>query len=241
MIAITLRNSILHYGIAALAIVLAGCTTIRQPLHVDDENVRDVAGSVVIRPESMHYHGRHGEGGIEFAYERHRGRGVQAIQAPHYVSVGGQTINGTQTIVNEADSEYGHVAYDHLMHLGRYFEFEPSLGLAFSKVTVNTQASNPPTAPGLSLSERNWGLNITLTPRWNFNDYVGMEARVRYSVFRDASDSQTFIPSVVLRPIANVAIHAGYMWFSQRVETPDNSSNVEIRFQGPSIALRLAF
>jgi len=227
--------------IASAATVLAGCTTMLDHVQVNDEHTRDVAGSIVIHPDSFQSRsGRGGKGGIEFAYEMHFGTGEQTLAGSHFLTLGGQTITGPQTVSNQAVSEHGHIAYDRLIPFGEYFELEPSVGIAYDTTYVTSQSNALP-ASKISVREGDWGANVVLTPRWNFNPYVAFEGRFRVSVLGNGSVSTTTLPSLVLRPISNVAINAGYVWYRQTLDTPDGTSNVNIKFQGPSVAMRLSF
>ncbi|HTE39406.1 MAG TPA: hypothetical protein VK629_01165 [Steroidobacteraceae bacterium] len=229
--------------VVSIGLVASGCVHERT---LDEAKVRDqgapaYTGSVIIRPESMVYGRRSGNrGGFEAAYERYRGDDSQQVDLDHYLSLGKGEINGPQTAATHIKVDHGHVGYNHLFMFGRHFELEPMLGLSLDRMTVTAQG----TAPGsrlLTEKAERWGALIAVTPRFNFNEYVGLEARLSGGVDFKSGGVVSGVFSVVARPGAGVTLKAGHYSRSQEFNSTGGVSDLDTGLSGFMGALTFDF
>jgi hypothetical protein len=230
--------------IAELAILSSLCLTsaceVLDDIHVDDKDTADVAASAVFRPKAWSTRDGSGGGGIEIAFERHRGDGLQTIDAGHFVTFEGLSVSGPQQIATRAEIDHWDLSYNHLFAFGPYFELEPAAGISYDTTEVNALNNGVPTRR-LHLNEDKWGLNVSITPRFVINEYLAVEARIRSNASNGHEGSSTRIPSLVVKPTPNIAIHLGYLFYRQEIAMPEGTSDIEVDFEGPSAALRIAF
>ena len=228
-----------------IALSLAGLTPLTGCQVLDDlsvqDNYRAINESVIVRPEALRYgRGKAGRGGIEFGYERYRGEDTQVLELDHYLQLEQGRINGPQTVSATADIRRGRVAYNHLFAFGRHFELEPALGLAYNQVTFTAQGSAPGSQKFLS-TEHSWDIALALSPRWNFNKYVGIETRIGLGIGTGGETVASDAISLVVRPIPQLALKAGYYWREQNFETSTGLSNLDTDFSGPHATIVLIF
>jgi len=208
---------------------------------VHDSSAPAFNATLINRPEEMHFgKGKGGRGGIEFAYEHYRGEGTQDIATGRYLSLDQGRINGPQTVSDTAQVQHGHVAYNLLFSFGRHFDLEPAFGIAYDKFTA-TALSRAPGSSELSINGQKWGGLAALTPRWNFNQYFGFEAR--FSLSGDFKNTEITGSNLafVLSPSSHFSLKAGYYSRGTQFETPSSHSNVETNFHGFSGGLTLVF
>jgi hypothetical protein len=227
-----LRNSSIGGWVVFAAVsVLSGCETL-DTVRVRDDNAPAYSGTLISRPEEMR-HGRNGniQSGIEFGYERYKGESIQVLSATQYLSLEKGRINGPQQSHNTSDIYHGHVAYNMLFTLGHHFEFEPALGAEFDKIEMTAQGSLP-ASPLIKESQHNWQAMLALTPRWNFNEYFGIESRFNGGTNFAGTTVSGNTTSFVIRPVPNILLKAGYYSREYEFETPKGLSNFQPRFSG---------
>jgi hypothetical protein len=221
-------------GATAVVVALtAGCTTHRtlEEVQLKDDGAASYTGAVYIRPESLAYGRRGHRGGFEAAYERYRGEDTQEVDRNHYLLLDNVEISGPQTATTRVKIDHGHIGFNHLLKFGRFYEFEPMLGLSFDRMTMTAQGSAPG-SPLLTEVVERWGALVAVTPRFNLNKYVGIEARI--SAGTDFKRSGVFGTnfSMLLRPVSGLTLKAGYYSRSQEIEPSRYASDLDAGLQG---------
>ena len=252
--------SFIHFRAARLlfpAIVVAlmnmmGCT--RTDVKINDNSSTLVSGTVVKRLESLKFGSRiPTQGGIEVGYEYQSGTGAQWLYPGQYVTYDQSnsnslrsssalnpnlTITGPQTIKSTASVDHGHVAYNHLIKFSPSFELEPSIGLSYDKANIKVLGETD--GKEIELSPHALGLTISIMPRWKFNEWVSLDARLRYGVSGDGDYTTLFNPSLTLNISNAVFLSGGYIERRQYFKT-ENASDNYLHFSGPSAAIKIEF
>jgi hypothetical protein len=224
------------YSAAVVAlggVLTAGCSHQRtlDEVQLQDKGAPSYTAAVFIRPESM-MHGRRGHrGGFEAAYERYRGDDTQEVGIDHYVSLNGADIDGPQIAMTSVKIDHGHFGYNHLFRMGSHFELEPMLGVSFDQMKVTAQGSVPGSRLLTEEVER-WGLLIAVTPRYNFNQYIGIETRVSGGSDFKSGGVASIGFSLVARPAAGVTLKVGHYSRSQEIEPLRPGSDLDTGLQG---------
>jgi len=244
-------------GVLMFALVTQGCSTNNRLVHsnVEDRRATLIAASVVVRPESWRSESeRRGQGGIEFGYEHQSGTGTQLLKDNQYLQYTGATqIVGPQRVNHDVTIDHGHIAYNRLFSFGDHFQLEPAIGLAYDAIKA-TAVGTITGSNSLSLREDIYGITVGVTPRWNFNRFIGVELPVRLGLgYATRSKSISFFsshdngitsvmsPALVFHASPNVSISAGYTMRSQNVETDLQQSNIDTSFDGAYAAFRVTF
>ncbi len=223
---------LLAAGVAALA----GCSTL-QDVKVDDAHATKLSARMVVRPQGFPAT-RRSQGGLEFGYEQYRGNSEQRLDSAEHVRLDDRTLAGPDTLRNKVRIDQWHAGYNHLISFGR-FQLEPRAGLAWQQVDVSSRSADPLLA-GLSARRRGSYFVAGITPRFNFNDMLGLEARLSYAAAsrRHSSDGEL---SLVLRPAPALSLRAGYFVRRQRLQGEDIQSDINLELSGPTAALVLGF
>lgn len=225
-------------GIALLA-GLSGCGAV-QSLPIKDNN----SASYAVRAS---WHGRSGElnersgPGVEVGYEGFRARDTQTLAAGQSLILEGGTVFGPETLRHDARLQLGYVAYKHLLRFGSSFQLEPFAGATRVRLKITSQTSGGNSLQ--VLNDQRTGLIGGVTPRWRFNDWLAIEARMTYFNASAWAHGQSYEAAVVLSPSPNVSLRLGY---SERKHDIDPvvsglESEVNIRARGPLATLQFDF
>jgi len=217
--------------------LLSGCAQ-NQPLSVHDDNSTAASVRATVRPDSWSRRGGRSEGGIEFGYERFNGAHTQALSTGSSVSIGGQTVNGPDTLQNSATVKMAHIAYTHRFSFGSHFQIEPLIGAARVRLNLNVK----PASTGASLHD-DFGETFFLfgaMPRWRFNNWLAMEARFTMARVGATRYNNSSL-GLLWNPVPSAALSVGYSernyWQSGYAWTSD----YDIKAKGPSASLVFSF
>ncbi|MEO8155735.1 MAG: hypothetical protein ABI605_21940 [Rhizobacter sp.] len=226
-------------GVLSCLAMLAGCGAI-QHVPVNDDNSASVAVRASFHRRSAETNERYGSG-IEVGYESYRARDTQTLAAGESISLDGGTVFGPSTLQHEARLRQGYVTYNHLLRFGPHFQLEPFVGLTRVNLRIRSDPGSGSTL--LLLDEWRSGVLGGVTPRWCFNDWVAIEARLSYFDTGDWVHGKSYEAALVLSPVPNVSVRLGYSERYHDVETLGSgwSSEVNIRARGPLATLQLNF
>ncbi len=224
--------------IAALA-GLTGCGTV-QSVPIKDNDSSSVAVRATLRGKSGDPPRRAGPG-VEVGYEGYRARDTQSLAAGQVIVLEGGSILGPETLRHEATLRQGYVAYNHLLRFGQSFELEPFVGATRVHLRVKTDTTSGTSVPVLD----DWRTGVIggVTPRWRFNDWLAIEARLSYFNASAWAHGQSYEAAVVLSPVPNVSLRLGYSERKHDVDAfvPGWYSEVDIRARGPLATLQFDF
>jgi len=246
----------LHRGARGFLIALlagaSGCTTEPPvPIVIDDNDASARMVRIAWRPDSSEA-GRK-EGGLDIEYAQHRGASDQVLNSGQRMVLGASVATGPQMMRHQAETRYAHVAYSHVIPVlegvfpAGTLEFDVLVGLARYRYGISSQGDAPAT-PLLARGVYSTGVMLGYGPRWNFTERTALEARVTKTVddpigalFSDAKDRSGFDIALVLRPVRQVSLRAGYS--RVRIETPEvyGESNISMDLRGPYLGLALQF
>jgi len=185
----------------------------------------------------------------------------QTLLANHYVAYGSETqppyrslrLTGPLTLQTTAQIDHAHIGYNYLMLIGNHFQLEPALGVSYDNVRLESVGLTSP-ANRIAVTVHQYGLSIGITPRWSFNRYIAVEARIRagIAINKDWNSSDTIVlnPAIVLSPTPHIAISLGAvrrdqeLSHNQYVEAAHSyvdGSDIDMRFDGLSAGLRVIF
>jgi hypothetical protein len=157
------------------------------------------------------------------------------------IQLEGGTILGPDTLRHQADMRQGYIAYNHLFRLGSHFELEPFVGATRIHLKIKSTSADGTTRAVLN----NWDTGVIggVTPRWRFNDWVAIEARLSYFNVSAWAHGQSYEAAVVLSPVPNTSLRLGYS--ERRYDIEDNIpgwySEVNVRARGPMATLQFDF
>jgi hypothetical protein len=209
--------------------------------------------AIVVQPQAWKIGHNRAQGGIEFGYGHQYGAGDQTLATNHYVSYGAENqptyhtleLNGPQ-LRNKVKFDHLHLAYDCLISFGDHFQLEPSLGASHDSIKLESTSAAP--TGRITSSVDQYGVYAGLAPRWVFNNFVAVEARIKGSLAlnNNLSSSSTLIvnPALVLRPIKTVAISIGGASRDQYFNGglfDFEGSDVDMGLSGVSVGLRASF
>jgi len=240
---------LLLIGVASTA-----CTSASQlyRVKVNDDSSSLYVANATIRPEGwQNKNPERGGAGIEFGYEHQSGESTQQLPGGFIKldASGGSnvTINGPQYLRNSASADHGHVAFNYLLNFGKHFSLEPEVGIGYDRMNLHLLSL---TNSAVVDTSRNI-LNVTLgvTPRWNFSNHFAAEGRIRFG--QGSGNTSLYNPAFVYSPARNVSLSVGYAWrqqwfsgkgdHSSATTAPGDTSDIELKYAGPSIGLRINF
>jgi hypothetical protein len=218
--------------------LLAGCSDL-QNVRIRDHDSPAASVRVTVRPDFLARNAS-SQGGIELAYDRYRARDTQDLLAGQSVTVGSglQTVQGPDTLRNEATVEEGHVAYTHRFSHGAHFQVEPLLGVSRLRMKVGVEPAV--SAQRLRVDHGSTHFFYGVTPRWRFNELVAVELRLQGSHGDEVRGYSTDL-GVLLNPVPQVGLRIGYSERRHYGTLNDSLSDMDIRVRGPSATLLLDF
>lgn len=223
-------------GLVLLAI-LAGCGNVQNvPIRDRDSPVGSVRAT---------FHGKSGTRpsgpGIEVGYEQYTAKDTQTLAAGESVLLDGGSFVGPNTLRHKAQMQYGYVAYNHRLRFGDHFELEPFAGVARVNLKMRSTPNSGVTVT--TLDDRHTGFIGGVTPRWRFNDWVALEARLSYLNASAWASGTSYEAAVVLSPAPQVALRLGYSGRRHDIEPvlAGAVSEVNIRARGPMATLQFDF
>ncbi len=251
-----LRHHVAQSSLIALLAGAAGCTTEPPPvpISVDDNEATARMVRVAWRPDRAEA-GRKG-GGVDIEYARHRGAREQALQPGERMVLDASVARGPQTMRHEAETDYAHLAYSHVVQGSLPFrkvsplgaiEVDLLAGVARYRYAVSSQGDAPGT-PLLARGVYATGFVVGVGPRLILTERTALEARVTKTVsdpigalFSAAEDRSGLDVALLLRPVRQVSLRAGYT--RVRIETPEQygQSDVSMDLRGPYLGLALQF
>jgi len=242
-----------------LVILLAGaastaCTSPSQlyRVNVNDDSSSFYVANATIRPDGwQNKNPERGGAGIEFGYEHQSGEATQRLPGGFIklAATGGSnvTINGPQYLRNSASADHGHVAFNYLLNFGRYFSLEPEVGIGYDQLNLTVRSLTSGVVVDTSRSVL--GVTVGISPRWNFSNHFAVEGRIRYGQGR--GNTSLYNPAFTYSPIKNISFALGYAWrdqwfsgkgnHSSATTAPGDTSDIELKYAGPSIGLRMKF
>lgn len=218
-----------------LLALLSGCGVFRAPLPVRDDDSPAPAIRAAVYPQAWSRSER-SRPGIEVGYESYRARETRALGAGEVIGLNGQDVTGPDSVRQRATLQMAYVAYTHRFHFGPSFQLEPFVGVSRIRARFTLEPVASTLRPSISES-RNTPMG-GVSARWFFTEQLGVEARVAATALFDAHSTDI---SLVLRPVASLAVRVGY---SEREHVQNDifgTSRVEVRARGPSASLALAF
>lgn len=233
-----------HQGRVGLAIVfgvaaLAGCGSVQ---NVPVRDTQSPAGAV---RGSFHGGGRDADRpsgpGVEAGYEYYTAKDTQTLAAGQSVVLDGGSFFGPATLQHRARLQYGYVAYNHRFRFGEHFELEPFIGAA--RVRMRLQTASAAGSAVTMIDDRRTGAIGGVTPRWRFNPWLGVEARLSYLQASSRASGETYELALLLSPVPQVAVRLGISDRRHDIESaiPGGTSEVNIRARGPMATLQLDF
>lgn len=223
-------------------VCLAGLTACGalQSVPVTDNNSASFAVRATLRGKSGERNERSGPG-VEIGYESYRARDTQTLAPGEVIVLEGASIVGPDTLHHEARLRQGYVAYNHLFRFGPNFQLEPFVGATRVHLRITTDTASGATRP--MLDDWRTGVIGGVTPRWRFNDWLAIEARLSYFNASAWAHGQSYEAAVVLSPVPNVSLRLGYSERRHDVEAvvPGWYSEVNIRARGPLATLQFDF
>jgi hypothetical protein len=224
---------------ATVSVVLSACGSV-QSVPVRDNESATFAVRATVRPSAWRGGEREGPG-IAVGYEGYRAKDTQTLAAGESIQLDGGTILGPDTLRHQADMRQGYIAYNHLFRLGSHFELEPFVGATRIHLKIKSTSADGTTRAVLN----NWDTGVIggVTPRWRFNDWVAIEARLSYFNVSAWAHGQSYEAAVVLSPVPNTSLRLGYS--ERRYDIEDNIpgwySEVNVRARGPMATLQFDF
>ncbi len=234
---------------------LSACTSV-SPLDkakVNDDSSALYMANVTIRPLSwQNKNVDRGGAAIAFGYEHQSGEGDQTLLSPNVIQLQSSngsivTLNGTQHLRNSASAYHGHLTFSYLFNFGDHFSLEPEAGIGYDQMNLNIHSL---TYGVLIDTSRNF-LSVTtgITPRWNINDHFAVEGRIRYS--QGIGNTSLYNPAFVYNLTKNISFAGGYAWRDQWYSgkgnrlsitiRPSDTSDIELKYVGPNLGLRITF
>jgi hypothetical protein len=225
-------------GGATLAL-LSGCGVLTEQVSVRDDAAPVVAARASIRPAA--WSRREGsQPGIEVGYERFRADETRTLAAGETLNLGNQILAGPQTVAQSVTGQQAHVVYSHRFRFGSSFELEPFGGAARFDLRYQAQ---PAAAPlGSVLKESRTLAYGGITPRWRFNPWFALEARLAAGEAGRAQARSAEL-AMVLSPAPSVSLRLGYAERRQEFEFFSSGvwTQVDVRARGPSATVHLEF
>lgn len=223
--------------VLASVAALAGCGSVQNvPVRDRESPVGSVRAT---------FHGQSGARpagpGVELGYEHYTAKDTQVLGAGETVLLDGGSFVGPDTLRHKAQMQYGFVAYNHRFRFGERFELEPFIGAARVQLRMRTTRSSGVTTT--TLDDSDTGVIGGVTPRWRFNDWLAIEARLSYLKTSAWASGSTYEAAVVLSPAPQVALRLGYSGRRHDIEplVPGAGSEVNIRARGPLATLQFDF
>ncbi|HEY0820798.1 MAG TPA: hypothetical protein VGD46_18565, partial [Rhizobacter sp.] len=142
--------------------------------------------------------GRPSGPGVEVGYEYYTARDTQALGAGQSVVLEGGSFVGPDVLQHRARLQYGYVAYNHRFRFGEHFELEPFIGAARVRMRLQTTPGGGATVT--TVDDRRTGAIGGVTPRWRFNSWLGVEARLSYLGASAWASGETYELALVLNP-----------------------------------------
>lgn len=224
---------------ATTLVALAACGAVQSvPIRDHDSPAPSVRATIHSRSGPS---GRSEGPGVEVGYERYKASDTQTLAAGQSLLLEGGSISGPETLQHEARMQYGYVAYNHRLRFGEHFELEPFVGAARVHLKVQSVVASGGTV--LALDSRRTGVIAGVTPRWRFNDWVAVEARLSYLNASAWAQGETYEAALVLSPAPQVSLRLGYSDRKHDVQPAVLGwySEVNIRARGPMATLQFDF
>jgi hypothetical protein len=236
-------SSLSRLCLLSTAAALAGCGALQQ-VSVKDDNASSVAARAAIHPQSW-ARGGGSEPGIEVGLVRQRASSSRVLGAGEVLVLGGQSVLGPDTANQVATVQQGHVAYNHRFRFGASsgsgFELEPFVGVARYNLRFRLEPSASTVRP--EVNEWHSAVIGGVTPRWRFNPWLTLEARIE-GLGGSRIDSRQVEAALVISPAPQLALRLGYAdrrHSMDLVEPGTSWTRVELRARGPFAALQLEF
>jgi hypothetical protein len=185
--------------------------------------------------------GRASGPGVEIGYEYYTARDTQSLAAGQSVVLEGGSFFGPDTLRHRARLQYGYVAYNHRFRFGEHFELEPFVGAARVRMRLQTTPGSGGTVT--TVDDHRTGVIGGVTPRWRFNPWLGVEARLSYLGASAWASGETYELALVLNPVPQLALRLGVSDRRHDIESvvPGGTSEVNLRARGPMATLQLDF
>ena len=224
---------------AAVALGLSACGSV-QSVPVRDNDSAAFAVRATVRSSAWTGGEREGPG-IGMGYEGYSAKDTQNLAVGESIQLDGGAIFGPDTLRHKADMRQGYLTYNHLFRLGSHFQLEPFVGA--TRVHLKIRSTSADGTTRAVLDDWDTGVIGGVTPRWRFNDWVAIEARVSYFNVSAWAHGQSYEAAVVLSPVPNASLRLGYS--ERRYDTEDNIpgwySEVNVRARGPMATLQFDF
>jgi len=226
------------WGSAALAL-LTGCGVLTEQVSVRDDAAPAVAVRASIRPLAWS-RSEGSQPGIEVGYERFRAEETRALAAGETLNLGNQILTGPQAVAQSVTGQLAHVAYSHRFLFGSSFELEPFGGAA--RFDLHYQAQSAAVPLRSVLKESRTLAYGGITPRWRFNPWFALEARLAAAEAGRAQARSAEL-AMVLSPAPSVSLRLGYAERRQAFEFFSSGvwTQVDVRARGPSATVHLEF
>jgi hypothetical protein len=229
---------------AALAALLAGCTTDPQRLTIRDARANDADLLVTVRPEAWgRREGRGPARGFEAGYQQFKADGPQTLASGEAVVVRGTAINGPDVLLQTAKVAAWHFGFTDRFYFGPAFELD--LGVGGMRLDVDYTLRPQSGITGVEPFARSRTLPYgALTPRWRFSSLAAIEARLATAGLTDDGEHRKIDAALVLSPLPQLSLRLGYSDRRVRVrawDTAFSDVDVTIRARGPMAGLRIDF
>lgn len=227
----------------ALGAALAGCSLSPQRLALRDSDSRDAELMATLRP-AVWSRGDRPARGFEAGLQRYRAEGTQALETGESIVAGGTSITGPDELLQKARVTTWHFGYVDRLYFGPAFEFDVGVGGMKTEVAYEFVPRSGVTGA------QPFGREVTLpygtvTPRWRFNPFVALEARLLAAGLTDNAEHRRHDAALVLGPLPQVALRLGYSWRRTGISSWNDPLlervDVRIRARGPAASLRVDF
>ena len=237
-------------GLAAAAAVLAlallaGCAVEPQRLSLRDAGSKDADALVTFRPEAWARRGGAGPArGFEAGWQQFKAEGTQVLGTGETLNVRGATLTGPDLLLQNAKVVASHFGFADRFYFGPAFEFDVAVGGMRLEVDyrLRPQSGATGTQPFARADTLPYG---AITPRWRFNSFVALEARIATAGLTDNNTHRKYDGALVLSPVPQVSLRLGYSSRRTRVLAYNNSVfsslDLTIRGNGPMAGLRIDF
>lgn len=232
-------GSIRLTGLLACALLLAGCS-------VTNLNITDNSAPVYSARAMFRTGGAPRGGGVELDYASVRGNQVQRLPASEEVRLGGRSVVGPTDLHNQGRVQQAHVVYNHLHFADRPVEMEWFVGAGALRIQWESRPTDP-NQPRLEKRVNWFGPTGGALARWKLSPYVALEGRIGTVVAATGFDNDevgyktTGTIAVVLAPVRQVRIRAGYTQSTTRLDHDAGESELSLKLRGPFLGLGFEF